>query len=177
MFHLEDVKQLLQVGHELGCHTFGHCHSWDTPPDFYKRSILENQYTLQKLVPGTSFQTFAYPHSWPQLGVKKVASALFKCCRAGGRKPINIGTADLNLLSAVFLEQTRDNPRAVKALIDKNALAGGWLIFATHDVSADPSPFGCTPDFFEQVVRWSVESGSQILPVVRALTVLQGSLS
>jgi len=75
------------------------------------------------------------------------------------------------------LEQTRDNPRAVKALIDDNARARGWLIFATHDLSGDPSPFGCTPDFFEQVVQWSVESGARILPVVGALKVLQGSLS
>jgi len=177
MFHLEDLKELLRQGHELGCHTFGHCHSWDTPPHFYERAIIENQEALREMVPGARFQTFAYPHSWPHLGVKKVASAHFRCCRGGGRKPINIGTADLNLLSATFLEQTRDNPRAVKALIDDNARARGWLIFATHDLSGDPSPFGCTPDFFEQVVQWSVESGARILPVVGALKVLQGSLS
>src|SRR5206468_12321912 len=112
-----------------------------------------------------------------RLPVKRVAGRHFVCCRAGGRLPINVGMADLNLLSATFLEKSRDRPDAVKALIDENTRERGWLIFATHDVSDNPSPFGCTPDFFEQVVRWAVESGARILPVVRALEVLQGPSS
>src|SRR5262245_43876365 len=31
MFHREDLQSLLERGHELGCHTFDHCHSYDTP--------------------------------------------------------------------------------------------------------------------------------------------------
>ena len=60
-------------------------------------------------------------------------------------------------------------------MIDQNARARGWLIFATHDVRETPSRFGCTPDFFEQVVQWSLESGARILPVVEALEVLKAS--
>ena len=75
------------------------------------------------------------------------------------------------------MEKSRDNPEAVKSLIDQNAHARGWLIFATHDVCEDPSPFGCTPDFFEQVVQWSGESGARILPVVKALEVIQAAPS
>ena len=56
-----------------------------------------------------------------------------------GGQTFNSGTADLNLLCAFFLEQSRDNPAAVKRLIDQNAKARGWLIFATHDVCASPS--------------------------------------
>jgi len=177
MFQAEDLKELRRLGHELGCHTFGHCHSWNTSPDVYEQSIVQNQRALSELLPGALFQTFAYPISWPRLAVKRVAGRHFVCCRAGGRWPINVGTADLNLLSATFLEKNRDNPGAVKALIDENARRRGWLIFATHDVSGSPSPWGCTSNFFEQVVRWAVESGARILPVVRALEVLQGSSS
>src|SRR2546429_104887 len=71
---------------------------------------------------------------------------------AGGQT-FNWGVTDLNYLCAFFLEKSRDNPEAVKSLIDQNARARGWLILATHDVCAAPSPFGCTPDFFEQVVQ------------------------
>jgi peptidoglycan/xylan/chitin deacetylase (PgdA/CDA1 family) len=190
MYEAEDLKELTRLGHELGCHTFGHCHSWNTPPDVYERAILENQQALAEVLPGASFQTFAYPHSAPRLGVKKVAGRYFRCCRGGGLKArrylhshaaggqtFNWGVTDLNYLSAFFLEKSTDNPEAVKALIDQNARARGWLIFATHDVCADPSPFGCTPDFFEQVVEWSLQSGARILPVVKALEVVQAAAS
>jgi peptidoglycan/xylan/chitin deacetylase (PgdA/CDA1 family) len=188
MYEAEDLKELVHLGHELGCHTFGHCHSWNTPPDVYEGAILENQQALTEVLPGASFQTFAYPHSAPRLAVKKVAGRYFRCCRGGGLKAgrylhrhaaggqtFNWGVADLNYLCAFFLEMSRDNPQAVKSLIDQNARARGWLIFATHDVCADPSPFGCTPDFFEQVVQWSLESGARILPVVKALEVVQAA--
>jgi peptidoglycan/xylan/chitin deacetylase (PgdA/CDA1 family) len=190
MFQAEDLKELARLGHELGCHTFGHCHSWNTPPEVYERAISENQKALSELLPGASFQTFAYPISAPQLAVKKIAGRHFLCCRGGGLKAgrylfphaaggqtFNSGTTDLNYLCAFFLEKSRGNPEAVKSLIDQNARARGWLIFATHDVCADPSPFGCTPGFFEQVVQWALESGARILPVVEALKVLRASPS
>lgn len=186
MFHKEDLKELARLGHELGCHTFGHCHSWNTPPDVYERSILENQQALHDVLPGTSFQTFSYPFSAPRLALKKVTDRHFLCSRGGGLRQgryffrhsaggqtFNSGVTDLNLLCAFFLEKSKDNPEAVKSLIDQNARARGWLIFATHDVRDMPSPFGCTPDFFEKVVQWAVESGARILPVIEALQILQ----
>src|SRR6058998_881395 len=36
MFQREDLKEVLHLRHELGCHTFGHCHSWTTRPDEYE---------------------------------------------------------------------------------------------------------------------------------------------
>lgn len=189
MYEAEDLKQLIDLGHELGCHTFGHCHSWNTPADVYERAIIENRKAVTEVLPGASFQTFAYPLSAPRLAVKKIAGKHFRCCRGGGLKTwrylhrhaaggqtFNWGVADLNYLCAFFLEQSKDNPEAVKTLIDQNTRARGWLIFATHDVCEEPSPYGCTPDFFEEVVRWSVDSGAQILPVVKALEALNTSV-
>jgi peptidoglycan/xylan/chitin deacetylase (PgdA/CDA1 family) len=188
MYQTEDLKELARMGHELGCHTFGHCHSWNTPPDIYEKAILDNQQALNEVLPGTAFQTFSYPYSGPRLPVKQIAGRHFLCCRGGGLRAgrfllrhhaggqtFNSGTTDLNLLCAFFLEQSRENPEAVKRLIDQNAQARGWLIFATHDVCERPSKFGCTPDFFEQVVQWSLESGARLLPVVEALEELKAS--
>lgn len=188
IYDREDLMQLLDRGHELGCHTFGHCHSWDTPADAYEQSIIENQQALAKMLPGVSFQSFSFPHSAPRLAVKKVASKYFRCCRlgglkagrylhrhAGGSQTFNSGITDLNCLASFFLEKSRDNPQVVKSLIDQNASARGWLIFSTHDVCANPSPYGCTAQFFEQVVQWSLQSGARILPVVKALDLLQSA--
>ena len=171
MFLLEDLKMLIDQGHELGCHTFDHLHSWKTKPGAFEDSLIKNRMALGELFPGASFKTFAYPISPPRPGIKRRVARYFACCRGGGRSP-NVGTTDLTNLGAYFLEQAR-HPRAVKDLIDRNRRERGWLIFATHDVCADPSPFGCTPGFFEQVVQWALESGARVLPVVEALEVLR----
>ena len=80
----------------------------------------------------------------------------------------NVGTVDLNNLRAFFLEQSRDRPSLVKELIDRNCRSSGWLIFATHDICEEPGRFGCTPQFFEDIVCYASLSGARILPVDKA---------
>jgi hypothetical protein len=87
-----------------------------------------------------------------------------------------VGHADLNQLSAFFLEKTRGDFRLIKDIIEQNNRAKGWLIFATHDVSSRPSPYGCTPEFFRDVVHHAVDSGARILPVADALDVIRHGL-
>lgn len=172
LFNADDLKMLIGRGHELGCHTFSHCHSWDTDPRTFEKSVIENQVALQALLPGTAFKTFSYPISMPRpLSKAKIASH-FECCRGGGQT-FNTGTADLNQLSAYFLEKSRDHFAAVKDVIDRNRNARGWLILATHDISDEPSPYGCMPAFFAAAVQYAVDSGAQILPVAKALDVLR----
>jgi peptidoglycan/xylan/chitin deacetylase (PgdA/CDA1 family) len=166
MFLPEDLPALLKQGHELGCHTFGHCHSWNTKPDLFEKSIIENQLAIEEHIPGVSFRTFSYPISPPRPYTKRRAARHFVCCRGGGQT-FNAGITDLNYLAAYFLEKGRDNAEIVETLINQNKGALGWLILVTHDVCKDPTPFGCTPDYFEYVVKYSVNSGARILPVVR----------
>jgi hypothetical protein len=101
------------------------------------------------------------------------AGSRFLCCRAGGQT-FNSGTADLNQLAAFFLERSRDGIRSIKELIDANSEERGWTILATHDICPNPSPYGCTPEFFNEVVEYAVKSGARILPVARAVEVLAG---
>jgi len=168
LFLPEDARALVSRGHELGCHTFDHRHSWDTKTDVFERSLVDNTLALQALVPGAMFNTFSYPISPPWPNTKRLVGSRFACARGGGQQ-FNTGTADLNYLSAYFLEKTRHDPDAIKHLIDRNRDARGWLIFATHDVSDDPTPYGCTPGFFEDIVASSVKSGARIVPVADAL--------
>ena len=144
MFIADDLATLFEQGHELGCHTYGHCDSWETDTASFENSILENRSALSRLVPGADFKTFSYPISLPRPLTKAKVAGHFLGCRAGGQK-FNVDTADLNQLSAYFLEQSGHDIQAVKNLIDRNRQEGGWLIFATHDVRDAPSRFGCTP--------------------------------
>jgi glycosyltransferase involved in cell wall biosynthesis/peptidoglycan/xylan/chitin deacetylase (PgdA/CDA1 family) len=172
IFVPDDLTILLEEGHELGCHTFSHCDSWATATKTFENSILKNREALNQLFPFSEFKTFSYPISLPRPHTKAKMADYFLCCRGGGQT-FNTGKADLNQLSAYFLEKSRGNLQAVKDLIDRNRQACGWLIFATHDISDSHTPFGCTPDFFENVVKYAVGSGAQIVPVVEALEVLR----
>ena len=168
---LEDVKNLLDDGHELGCHTYAHCHSWDTIPELFEQSLLENKQALTRYMPTMSFASLAYPIVGPRPGTKRRAGQHFLSCRGGGQI-FNSGMVDLNLLKAYFLEKSRDNVDVVKQMVDQCIESRGWLIFATHDISDTPTPYGCTPAFFEEIVRYSSNSGATILPVTKALNAL-----
>lgn len=169
---LEDLENALDAGHELGCHTYSHCDSWNSDPKEYEQAILQNRRVLRELIPGARFESFSFPLSSPRPTVKRAASRHFLCCRGGGQT-LNADSADLNQLSAFFLEKARDNIQAVRSIIDRNKDARGWLIFVTHDVSSDPSPYGCSREFFRDVVQYAVDSGARILPVIGALEAIQ----
>jgi glycosyltransferase involved in cell wall biosynthesis/peptidoglycan/xylan/chitin deacetylase (PgdA/CDA1 family) len=171
IFFSDDLTTLFEQGHELGCHTYSHCDSWETDTGTFENSIIENRAALSQLCPGSEFESFAYPIEQPRPLTKARIADNFLCCRGGGQT-INVGNVDLNLLSAYFLEKSRDDFQAVKNLIDRNRQSCGWLIFVTHDISDRPTRFGCTPKFFERVVEYALSSGAQVLPVVNAMEVL-----
>lgn len=168
IFVADDLKTLFEQGHELGCHTYAHCDSWDTKTATFENSVVENQNALHKLFPDAEFRSFSYPINLPRPLTKARMARHFACCRAGGQT-LNSGRIDLNQLSAYFLEKSRDNIQAIKDIIHRNKKARGWLIFATHDISDNPTPFGCTPELFEQVVQYAADSGARVLPVIKAL--------
>lgn len=173
IFETTDLQILVRQGHELGCHTFSHCHSWQTPARQYEASVLENRRMLKEVLQDAEFRTFSYPYCPPHPNNKRRVAPHFLCCRAG-QQSINSGDTDLNQLDAFFLEKTRGDLKPVRDIIDLNCRSHGWLILATHDISDSPTPFGCTPSFFEQVVQYAAQSGARVLPVVQALEILTG---
>jgi peptidoglycan/xylan/chitin deacetylase (PgdA/CDA1 family) len=161
------LGEVVAQGHELGCHTFDHCHAWDIHPKLFEDSILRNRQALSRLLPGASFPTLSYPLGIPRPQSKQKVEKYFLACR-GCSQTLNSGVTDLNFLKAFFLEQRRSDA-SVKALIDRNCECNGWLIFATHDIAGNPSRFGCTPAFFKEIVRYAAASGANVLPVAAAL--------
>lgn len=166
-FDAGDIAQLLADGHELGCHTFSHCDSWETKPDRFEASLAANRRALERLFPQTAFKTFSYPISCPRPESKRRAAKYFACCR-GGIEGFNLGLTDAGNLRAFFLEKQRGGLEAVKRLILENRGVGGWLIFATHDVGANPTALGCPTALFDEIVRCAAASGASVLPVASA---------
>lgn len=174
MFERGDIDLALSRDHEIGCHTYDHYHAGNTAPRLFEDSVARNKQAFSALFPGYSLRTLAYPIYEPRPGVKQRMQARFVCCRGGGQT-YNRNTADLNSLRSFFIEQSRDDPQKIYNVIDAACLARGWLIFATHDVDPRPTPWGCTPDLFEKVVRRTLASGARILPVIEAWESLSAS--
>jgi len=172
IFSTEELKLLFEQGHELGCHTFGHCDGGATPAREFERSIIQNLSALRKLRPDCSFKTLSYPINCPRPYTKRLAAKHFLCCRCGGQS-FNSHVADLSHLRAFFIEKTDGDFAAIKRIVDENRLAGGWLIFATHDVTRSPTRYGCTPDYFERTIDYSLKSGARIVTVSEAIEVLK----
>ena len=170
MFSSEDLSAVIGRGHELGCHTFDHCHASRTPPARFESSVIKNRRALQEQLPGAVLSTLSYPIDVPRPGTKRLCARHFLACRAGGQA-INRGTIDLNYLQSFFIEKSRGEIEVMLELIAENARRKGWLIFSTHDVTESPTRYGCTPRVFERLVRCAVESGAQVVPVTRALQV------
>lgn len=165
---LEDLRRALANGHELGCHTFDHLDTWQTSTRKFVESVAWNRRALAEIFPGRSFKTFAYPKSEPRPTLKLELEKYFICCRGGGQET-NVKMTDKNLLKAYFLDRRNGvETDTIKRLIDHNTSVRGWLIFATHDIAGNPSPYGCTPEFFGEVVEYASHSGSLILPVAEA---------
>jgi peptidoglycan/xylan/chitin deacetylase (PgdA/CDA1 family) len=176
IFLAEDLKKVVSDGHELGCHTYDHCHSWETMPRVFERSIIRNQEALTKVLPGAVFKSLAYPISYPRPNTKRRAGRHFLCCRGGSVLQVNSKTADLNNLGTCFIDRPRSDLETIKRVIARNQSERGWLIFATHDVCEAPSAYGCTPKLFEQIVRYALLSGAQVLPVVEAAAAIRAEL-
>jgi peptidoglycan/xylan/chitin deacetylase (PgdA/CDA1 family) len=167
MFTRDDLERALSDGHELGCHTFGHFDAAKTGSELFEQSIEQNQQAIGELCSGAVFRTLSYPIGVPRARTKQKAGQHYVCCRGGGQT-FNGDGADLNYLYSFFLEQSRDDFQTIRNVVEENRLAQGWLIFSTHDISDTPTHWGCTPSFFEEVVRLSAESGARIMPVVEA---------
>jgi hypothetical protein len=129
---------------------------------------VHNRLALQAVVPDGRLEVFSYPLDGPNLKIKRQVGEHFVCCRGGGQTS-NTGTIDLNLLNAYFLDwRSWNRLDCVREVIEQNISERGWLIFATHDVVAEPSRYGCSAEFFNQVVRLAVDSGARVLPVMKA---------
>ena len=61
------------------------------------------------------------------------------------------------------------DPNGVERAFDEAAACGGWLIFYGHDVAAEPSPYGCTPQLLRHALHAASRRNIPIVSVAEAL--------
>jgi peptidoglycan/xylan/chitin deacetylase (PgdA/CDA1 family) len=162
-FTLGDIESLLTDGHELGCHTFSHVSCRNVSLKAFEADVLKGRETLRSMT-GRIPVNFAYPFGHVSFAAKKIIGAQMKTCRGiyGG---LNGRNPDLNLLCSNSLYGGVDLLAQYESLVSANQQRKAWLIFYTHDVRDNPSPFGCTPALLEKVVSLALSQGFHVAPV------------
>ncbi|OJT97909.1 MAG: polysaccharide deacetylase [Rhizobium sp. 63-7] len=164
----EGCAELARRGHEIGCHTFCHKAIRAMPGAALAADLDRNARYLHETAGLERPENFAFPYNaaWPP--ARREFRRRYRTCRAGG-EAINRGAVDPLMLKGVAIQQPEDSARDLTAVIDDVVREPGWLIFYGHDVIDKPTPYGCTGETLDRLVRHAVQSGCEILTVSRAL--------
>jgi peptidoglycan/xylan/chitin deacetylase (PgdA/CDA1 family) len=154
-------------GHEIGGHTRSHLDVQATDIHRLRADILANGAAIATLT-GQYPASFAYPFGIVSLRSKQVLMHHYAGLR-GIMPGINRGWTDLAHLHAHELYDATSSLACINALLDDLERHGGWLIFYTHDVRADPSSIGCSPGYFARVAALVRRRGILVEPVAGTL--------
>jgi len=167
-FDIEQLVELVAAGHEVGCHTASHSAVSRLSREEIREEIKRNNEFLKESDVQVPARSFAYPFGDVSHASKKEIGRNFEVGR-GAWAGINAPIMDCDLLKCVSMEPHILSRCGIAEWIRLAIESNGWLIFLTHDVSDEPSPFGVTPEFLEDTVRQASESGAEILTIGAAL--------
>lgn len=171
-FTTAHLQALCEAGHEVGCHTFSHANSLRMSASDYAADLDRNAAWVAERLDEHRMTTFAWPFGDVARGTKAVVADRFDLAR-GIRDGFNAGSADRANLQAIGLESRRLPGYDLEALMAETAERKGWLIAYGHDVMDTPTPYGCTPDDLDRVIRLANAAGLEIMPVGAAWARMQ----
>ncbi len=171
-FDIATLTDCLADGHELACHTYDHFHFFDEPYTEARKDIEKNLAHLKKYFPNQTFQNFSYPFGEQTKSARNITKNRFRSARSI-EYGVNLGNCDLNGLKTIPLYEKRFHVSEQVALIKQHQASGGWLIFYTHDVQKNYSKYGCSPEYFDEIVEACMNSGTEIINIKSALNKLQ----
>jgi peptidoglycan/xylan/chitin deacetylase (PgdA/CDA1 family) len=164
----DDVVALHRGGHEIACHTFSHKRACDLDAETLNAEIERNQQYLRSLDSSIRIENFAYPFGYGSFVRKRQLKTVFKSCRSIV-PGINSGSVDLQFLRAMPLIDRRIDRDGIERAFDEAQTANGWLIFYTHDVADEPSPYGCSPALLNGALEAASRRKIPVLNMAEAL--------
>src|SRR6185295_19297 len=164
----DDVVAVHRRGHEIACHTFSHKRACDLDAETLNAEIARNQHYLRSLDPSIHIENFAYPFGYGSFVRKRQLKTLFKSCRSIV-PGVNSGAIDLQFLRAMPLIDRRIDHEGIERAFDQAQTDNGWLIFYTHDVADEPSPYGCSPALLNAALQAASRRKIPVLNMAEAL--------
>ena len=155
----EEVDDCLARGHEIANHTLSHCNCSQSDAATIRREIADNSAAL----PAAATKNFAFPFGAANVRERRIAKDLVATARGvqhgiNGRETLVKDLLANPIYTDAGLEKLYD-------LIAENSERRGWLIFYTHDVTDEPSPYGCTPEDFSAIVAAVASTDMEVLTV------------
>lgn len=163
-----DLLKLHHHGHQIGCHTYSHLACVDHGTQNLTADMDRNREYLGELKLLNSELHFSYPFGRLNPRVKELAGSRYTTCRITGGG-LQTQYADLNALKSEKLYQRIHTKESLNSLADITAKQRGWLIFYTHDIQENHSPWGCKISMLEHAVVAALKSGCQVMTVQHAL--------
>jgi peptidoglycan/xylan/chitin deacetylase (PgdA/CDA1 family) len=165
---VEDIVALHAKGHEIGCHTFSHLRACDLDEASLGMEIERNRSYFRSLDPSIEVGNFAYPFGYGSIVRKRQLKAAFRSCRSIV-PGVNRGNVDLQFLRAMPLIDRRTDRDRIERAFDEAQTNNGWLIFYTHDVADEPSPYGCSPALMNHALEVASRRQIPVLNMAEAL--------
>ncbi len=163
---LKTITEFHSRGHEIANHTEFHVKCRDFSPFRMARSIRQNKRKLA----GIMSDNFSYPYG----SVDTASRCVTRLCTSSARgvgHGMNRNFLDLAYLNAARVYNRYGIEKCLD-LIEKCSLQGGWLIFYTHDVSDEPSDYGCTPGQLMELLQSVSSKGLPVLTVQEAMNTI-----
>ncbi len=164
----DNIVGLHRRGHEIACHTFSHKRATDLSATAMADEVERNRRYLLGLDPSIRIENFAYPYGLGSVSRKGQLGKLFRSSR-GIFPGINSGTVDLQYLHAMPLIERQIDRDGIERAFDAATETNGWLIFYSHDVAAEPSPYGCSPALLRQALEAASRRKVSNLSIAEAL--------
>jgi peptidoglycan/xylan/chitin deacetylase (PgdA/CDA1 family) len=164
----DDVVDLHRRGHEIACHTFSHARTTDLTAEAMAAELEKNRNYLLSLDPSIQIENFAYPYGTGSVFRKGQLGKVFKTSR-GILPGVNSGTVDLQYLRSSPLIDQEIDADGIDRVFDEAVATNGWLIFYSHDVEDEPSPYGCTPALLRHALDAAARRKIPALSVAGAL--------
>jgi peptidoglycan/xylan/chitin deacetylase (PgdA/CDA1 family) len=163
-FEVADLEAVVEAGHEVGCHTFGHISTLKLSGSELRVSLDRNARWVAERLDGYRMTTFAFPFGDWTVSAKRTVAKRFAVGR-GVRTGVNRGRIDRTGLSAIGLETYKLDGLDFDALAAETAAHKGWLIAYGHDVGDRPTAYGCQPEVIDRLIVAARRAGLAILPV------------
>jgi peptidoglycan/xylan/chitin deacetylase (PgdA/CDA1 family) len=149
------LDEIISKGNELGCHTYNHISFYRTNKEELIADLNKNQEKISELISGYQFKNFSYPYGEITYNSLKIVRERYSSARSTN-SGINQGRVNLINLKSVELNDITPL-ELIYALIEKTIQLNGWLILNTHDIEQTPSKWGCSPDYYEAVIKYCYE--------------------
>jgi peptidoglycan/xylan/chitin deacetylase (PgdA/CDA1 family) len=164
----DDILGLHRNGHEIACHTFSHTRAIDLDAGAMAAEMENNRRYFGQLDGSIRLENFAYPYGFAAVSHKRRLGEAFRSAR-GIQPGVNSGTVDLQFLRATPLIERDIDIAGIDRAFDEAVASSGWLIFYSHDIAAEPSPYGCSPSFLRHALDAAARRNMPIVSVAEAL--------